>query len=338
MDALLGFSHSVSPRPLSIERASYGLNIPLPGIPLSDHRSWFEELSELGYTDMWSGEVDGPDAFTPLALAVASVPTVRVGTAVVPVFTRGPAVLAQSAAAMAEAAPGRFTLGIGTSSEMVVSRWNGIPFIDPVRRLRDVIRFLRSALSGCRVDEQFDTFSVRGFRLERPPAVVPPIVLAALRPTMLRLAGSEADGAVLSWVGANDVGRAAREVGVGKELVAKIFVCPTEDAEAARAIGRRAVAAYLNVPAYAEQQDWLGRGPLLQEMWDLWKSGDRKGALAAIPDRVVDDLVLHGSPQVIRSGIRDYVENGVTVPVLAIIGAGDCSLQATLRALSPRSA
>src|SRR5271169_2077712 len=96
----------------------YGMTIPFDGIPLSDHRPWIEELVDLGYTDVWSAESDGTDGFTPLALCAAWTPRLRLGTAIIPVFTRGPALIAQSAAAMAEAAPGRFVLGVGTSSDV----------------------------------------------------------------------------------------------------------------------------------------------------------------------------------------------------------------------------
>jgi probable F420-dependent oxidoreductase len=296
----------------------YGMTVPLDGVPLSKHRECYEELVELGYTDAWSSEADSTDAFTPLALAAAWAPTLRLGTAIVPAYTRGPAVLAQSAAALAEAAPGRFVLGIGTSSNVIVERWNGIPFEEPYRRVRDLIRFLRPALRGEKVDVALDTFEVRGFRLGRPPEQVPPILIAALRPGMLRLAGREGDGAIINWLSADDVTRVVREVGPGKEIVARIFVLPLEDAEAARAVARRMITAYLNVPVYAAFHEWLGRGPALKEMWAAWSAGDRKAALAAVPDEVVDDLVIHGSPAEVRAGIQRYVANGVTTPALQI--------------------
>src|SRR6516165_8282667 len=136
----------------------YGMTIPLEGIPLSDHRSWFEELADLGYTDMWSSEASGTDAFTPLALAAAWAPSLRLGSAIVPAFTRGPGLMAMSVAAMAEAAPGRFALGIGTSSNVIVENWNDLAFDEPYRRTRDMIRFLRQALTGERVEGEYATF------------------------------------------------------------------------------------------------------------------------------------------------------------------------------------
>ena len=312
----------------------YGMTVPFDGVSLADHRERYEELVDLGYTDVWSAEADGTDAFTPLALAAAWTPTLRLGTAIVPAYTRGPALLAQSVAALAEAAPGRFAVGVGTSSDVIVARWNDIPFEHPYQRTRDVVRFLRQALDGEKVDATYDTFSVRGFRLGRPPAVVPPILVAALRPGMLHLAGSEGDGAIINWLSAADVARVVPEVGPGKEIVARIFVCPSEDTDTVRAIARRLIAAYLNVPVYAAFHEWLGRGPLLQEMWGAWKAGDRKAALAAIPDQVVDDLVLHGSPREVRAHIQRYVDNGVTTPALALVPVGVDPRQAT-RDLAP---
>jgi probable F420-dependent oxidoreductase len=312
----------------------YGMTVPFAGVALSAHREWFEELGPLGYTDAWSSEVDGADAFTPLALAAAWAPDLRLGTAIVPIFTRGPALIAQSAAALAEAAPGRFVLGVGTSSDVIVERWNDIPFREPYRRTRDLVRFLRRALTGEKVDSAFDTFRVQGFRLDRPPEVVPPILVAALRPGMLRLAGREGDGAIINWLGADDVVRVVGEVGPGKEIVARIFVYPTEDTDKARTVGRRLVAAYLNVPVYAAFHEWLGRGPLLEGMWKAWRAGDRRGALEAIPDQVVDELVIHGSARQVRAGIQRYVDNGVTTPALSIVPV-DIDLRQSVRDLSP---
>ena len=312
----------------------YGITIPFDGVPLAQHRPWLEELVDLGYTDAWSAEADGTDAFTPLTLAAAWTESLRLGTAIVPAFTRGPALLAQSAAALAEAAPGRVAIGIGTSSDVIVERWNGIPFEEPYKRTRDMVRFLKLALTGEKVDAEFDTFKVKGFKLGRPPAVIPPILVAALRPGMLHLAGREAEGAVINWLGADDVPKVVAEVGPDKEVVARIFVCPSEDAATVRAIGRRLVAAYLNVPVYAAFHQWLGRGPQLEGMWKAWKAGDRKLALEEIPDEVVDALIIHGSPAEVRATVKRYMDNGVTIPALAVIPIG-VELRQAIRDLAP---
>ncbi len=89
----------------------FGITIPFDGVTLEAHREWIEELPGLGYTDAWTGEASAADGFTPLALAATWAPTLNLGTAVVPVYTRGPGLLAMQAATLAELAPGRFALG-----------------------------------------------------------------------------------------------------------------------------------------------------------------------------------------------------------------------------------
>jgi probable F420-dependent oxidoreductase len=239
-------------------------------------------------------------------------------------------------AAMAEAAPGRFSLGLGTSSDVIVERWNGLRFEQPYRRVRDTVRFLRSALAGEKVDEVYDTFEVHGFRLARPPAEPPAILVAALRSGMLRLAGQVGDGAIINMLSAEDVKKVVPEVGAGKEIVARIFVMPTEDASLVQAVGRRLIAGYFNVPVYAAFHQWLGRGPQLEGMWRAWNAGDRKAALAEIPDEVVDDIVMHGPPEAVRQHVQRYIDNGVTTPALAIVPVG-IDIGQALRDLAPRA-
>jgi hypothetical protein len=107
-----------------------------------------------------------------------------------------------------------------------------------------------------------------------------------------------------------------------------------EDANVARTIGRRMITAYLNVEAYAEFHRWLGRGPALQRMWDAWAAGDRKAALAAIPDEVVDELVVHGPVDECRAHVQRYVDNGITVAAPMIIPVG-IDLADAVAGLSP---
>src|SRR3954452_3794865 len=158
----------------------WGLTLPLPGVSLPDLRPIVERADAAGYTDLWSGETNGPDGFTPLVMAAGWSERLRLGTGVVGVFTRGPALLAQQAAALAEASGGRFVLGIGASSDRIVEGWNGIPFERPLSKVRETLDFLDAALAGERTET--------GFKLESPPEQPIPIVLAALRGKMLELA------------------------------------------------------------------------------------------------------------------------------------------------------
>jgi probable F420-dependent oxidoreductase len=312
----------------------WGITLPLTGVPLPAHRDIVRELADLGYTDVWSAETAGTDAFTPLALVAEWAPTLRLGTAIAPVYTRGPGLLAMSAATIAELAPGRFVLGIGSSSPVIVEEWNAGAFTEPFGRTRDMLRFLRAALSGAKVTEDYPTFGVRKFRLERPPETPPKIMLAALRPAMLRLAAKEADGAITNWLSVEDVQTVRAEIGPDVELAARIFVCPTEDVDAARGLGRLLISTYLNVPVYAAFHDWLGRGEVLKPMHDAWAAGDRAAANAAIPDEVVDALVVHGSPEQCREHVAEYVANGLDTPAIAILPTGADPVE-MVRALAP---
>ena len=312
----------------------WGITVPFDGVPLSEHRSWYEEAADLGYTDLWSAESGGADAFTPLALAAAWTPTLRLGTAIIPVYTRGPHTLASQIASLCSAAPGRFVVGIGSSSNVIVERWNDIAFEKPYQRVRDTIRFLRAALAGEKVDEEYETFRVRGFRLLIKVAEQPPILVAALRPGMLRLAGREGDGAIINWLSVDDVRTVVPHVGEGKEIVARLFVLPTEDRAVVQMVGRRAIAQYLNVPVYAAFHEWLGRGEMLKDMWAHWQAGERDKATAAIPDELIDDLIVWGGPDQIREHVDRYVAAGVTTPAPAILAPPD-QARATMRALAP---
>src|SRR4029077_11542903 len=133
----------------------------------------------------------------------------------------------------------------------------------------------------------------------------------------------DGDGAIINWLSADDVKQVVPHVGDGKEGVAGIFVCPSEDADAVRTMGRYAISAYLNVPVYKAFHEWLGRGDDLGAMWDAGAAGGPKAAGAGVPDHVVDDLIVHGSPAECRAHLQRYVDNGVTTPALAIFPLGD---------------
>lgn len=312
----------------------WGITLPLTGVPLAAHRDLVKSLPDLGYTDVWTAETNGTDAFTPLALVAEWAPELRLGTAIAPVFTRGPGLLAMTAATIAELAPGRFVLGIGSSSPVIVTDWNAGDLTDPFARNRDTLRFLRAALAGEKVTETYPTFAVRKFKLERPPAQPPRIMLAALRPGMLRLAAKEADGAITNWLSPADVRTVRAEIGPDVELAARVFVCPTEDAAAARALGRLLISSYLTVPVYAAFHEWLGRGEVLKPMHEAWAAGDRAAANAAIPDDVVDDLIVHGSPAACAERVDEYRANGLDTPAIAILPTGADPVE-MVRALAP---
>jgi probable F420-dependent oxidoreductase len=235
------------------------------------------------------------------------------------VFARGPATLAMSAAAVADLAPGRFLLGIGASSSVLTRDWNATAYERPVERVRDTARFLRAALAGELVNREYDTFSVRRFRLEQPPERVPPLLIAALRPAMLRVAAAEGDGVILNWLGVGDVRTVRQVVGEGPLVAARVFVCCSDNADVVRAAARRMIAGYLTVPGYVAFQRWLGRAAALGPLWERWEAGDRKAAAASVPDEVVDDLIVHGTPAQCAARLHAYRRAGVDIPIVKFL-------------------
>jgi probable F420-dependent oxidoreductase len=313
----------------------WGLTLPLPGLPVAEQRELVASLPDLGYTDVWSAELNGVDAFTPLILASQWAPQLRLGTAIVGVYGRAPVTLAVQAATMADLAPGKFVMGIGTSSKVAVEQWNGIPFEKPYQRSRDTLLFLREALAGGKVTHTYETFSVDGFRLAPAPKVPPALALAALRPGMVRLAAAEAGIAITNWLAPKDVPQVRDVAGPDCELVARIFVIPTTDAATARYIGKRMIAAYLTVPVYAAFHQWLGRGEIIEPMLTAWNSGDRKGALEAIPDALVDELVIHGAAEECRERVAEYRATGLDTPVMAVTVVPGVDLAEAITKLAP---
>src|ERR1700683_3038827 len=150
-------------------QSRWGLTLPLSGLSLAAHKDLVAGLPELGYTDVWSAELNGIDGFTPLTLASQWAPELRLGTAIVGIYTRAPVSLAVQGGTLAALAPGKFVLGIGTSSQVAVEQWNGIPFSKPYQRSRDMLRFLRAALTGGKVTQEYEALSGTAFRREPGP-------------------------------------------------------------------------------------------------------------------------------------------------------------------------
>jgi probable F420-dependent oxidoreductase len=321
-------------------------------VPLSQHGPSLREAEEIGYTDAWSAEVDANDAFTPLAAFAAWTEKSRLGCAIASVYTRTPTLLAQTAAAIEELAPGRFCLGIGTSSPAIVERWNGVRLERPMARMRGTIAFLRQAFTGEKTAMTVGPYEVKGFRLGRAPVPPPPIYVAALREQMLRLAGELGEGAITNYISPDDAPRIAgiskgAAAAAGKspdefDVACRIFVIWTEDRQVAHMLGRYIVSAYLTTPYYYAVHEWLGRGDLLAPMMEAWQGGDRQKALGLVPESVVDDIFVFGSPAECRDKIKAYRDNGISTPIINIIPTArepEAQAQQSLeafRALAPR--
>jgi len=291
----------------------WGLTLPLPGLPLAGHEELVRRAEAAGYTDLWSGETNGPDGFTPLALSAAWTDRVRLGTGIVGVFQRGPALLAQEAAALADASGGRFVLGIGSSSDRIVEGWNGIPFRRPRSKVAETLEFVRTALDGER--------TASGFKLETAPAERVPIVLAALRGKMLELAVTRADGAFTNFLPLAALPKVTAQLNGaadGFELLCRFFCLPGER-EQVEPLARFMFSSYITVPVYAAFYRWLGYGDAIAEMAAAWEAKDRQGAAAAAPWELIEDTFVFGSPAQMKERLDAFVAGGVTLPILTPI-------------------
>lgn len=295
----------------------WGLTLPLAGLRLRDHDEIYARAEAAGYTDLWSGETNGPDGFTPLALAAAQTERVRLGTGIVGVFQRGPALLAQQAAALADASGGRFVLGIGASSDRIVAGWNRIPFERPLSRVSETVDFLRPALAGERTET--------GFKLEQAPADPVPIVLAALRGRMLRLAVEKADGAFTNFLPLSGLPRVVEQLEgapEGFELLCRFFCLPGER-EQIEPLARFMFSSYVSVPVYAAFYRWLGHGEAIAEMCAAWDAKDRQGAAAAAPWDLIEEMFILGTPEEMRERLGRFVAGGITLPIVTPITTPD---------------
>jgi probable F420-dependent oxidoreductase len=300
---------------------------------------------EWGYQAIWLAETNGPDSFA-LGGAIAAVTSrATLGTAIVPVFNRTPAVLAMSAATLAQLSQDRFVLGLGSSSHAIVEDWNGIPFELPLTRVRETVAVLRQALSGAKTAFQGKTLRSKGFRLGNPPARPVPIYLAGLREKMLSLAGEIGDGVIVNLfpvtalpqmlaavrAGAARAGRDAAAL----EMVCRFQVAVTDDVPAARNLIRLAFASYFAQPVYNAFLRWCGFEAEASALSAAFARGDRAGSAAALPDAMIDRIAILGPAERCREQIAEFVAAGVTTPVISPLATDPRQIQAIFEAFAP---
>jgi probable F420-dependent oxidoreductase len=295
--------------------------------------------ADLGYRSFWTAETTGPEAFTILAAAGAAAPGLDLGTGVIALQLRTPMVVAMAGATLQALHPASdILLGVGISSPVVTERWHGVPYGDrPLARVREYVTLLRACLSGERVDFAGDFYQVKGFRLgvrlgERRPQ----IVVGALNPGMLRLAGALADGVLLNYLPASHVGWSVERVREGGDATVYAYVhagvCEREEGVE---LARRDLFSYAVVPSYAANFERAGFADEVAEISERHEAGDREGALAAVSDRMVDAIDVMGDPDTVHATMRSYVDAGADVPVLMPLPWGAdrrASAAATVRA------
>ena len=313
-----------------------GFTVPLLPFTVRESCELAREAEGRGYTDAWSAEVSGTDGFAVAAAVGVATESMRLGTAIVPAYTRPPALIAMGALTAQQASNGRFTLGIGASSPAIIESWMGLAYDRPYRRMKETLEAVRAALTGEKVDYVGETLHVKGFRLESPPAQPIPIFLAALGPRMLGLAAEAADGVAL-FLATEDGVRLAAKAAPGKELIARIMCFVNQPRDEVRQFARWVINPYLAVPGYNRFIAEQGFEDVARAVADAWRGGDRKAALAAIPDELIDGLVICGPPEECKERIESFREAGLSTPVMMFLSTqmSHESTKEALLALSP---
>lgn len=282
---------------------------------------------ELGYQSFWTAETTGPEAFSLLGAVGSAAPDLDLGTGVLALQLRTPMVVAMAGATLQALHPDRdILLGVGISAPVVTQRWHGVPYTDrPLAQVREYLTLLRACLSGEKVDFAGDFYTVKGFRLgvklgDRRPR----IVLGALNPKMLALAGELADGVLLNYLPASHVGWSVEQVRKGGDATVHAYVhagvCRREEGIE---LARRDLFSYAVVDSYAANFTRAGFGDEVTEIRERFTAGDRAGAMAAVSERMVDAIDIMGDEDTVRDAMRSYASEGVDVPILMPLPWGE---------------
>ena len=316
-------------------------------MPVTEFPAIAREAEARGYRTAWVGEASGTEAIVLSTLIATHTETLQIANGVIPVQTRTPIVYGQAAATLAHLAPGRFALGLGLSSEIIVGQWHGLPFTPSIQQMREAVQIIRITAAGERVNFAGRFYRLKNFRLAIPaPSPAPRIYLAALGPRMCELAGEVADGVLLNWIppaavaaslrhveaGAKQAGRSLADV----DVAVQVRTCVTDEREPAREALARDITGYAIVGAYARFFAACGFAEEVETVNAAWEAGDRAGAVKAISARVLDGLGVVGSPAVCHEQLAAFARTGVTPVVFPFAPRGPAaraSLLRTFRAL-----
>ena len=298
-----------------------------PALPLAEYLALARDVEARGYHTAWAGETAGGDAITLMTLLASQTQRIGVASGVIPIQTRSPIILGMSAATLAHVAPGRISLGLGVSSRIIVEQWHGVPFHAGLGQIREAVQIIRMTAAGERVNFEGKFYRLKNFKLTAPPPSPPPkIVLAALGPEMLELAGEIADGVLLNWIPPEAVPasithleagtrRAGRTLD-GFEIAGFIRTTVTAEPETARAGLARDITGYAIVDAYASFFRSVGYAEEMTAINSAWKAGDRSGAVREVSPRVLDGLGVVGDEKFCRERFAEYARAGLTMPVV----------------------
>jgi coenzyme F420-dependent oxidoreductase len=278
-----------------------------------------ERAESLGYERVWLPETWGRDAVTVLTSIARETERVGIGTSIMPLYSRSPALIGQTAATLGEVSDGRFRLGLGPSGPIVVENWHGVEYGNPLRRTRETVDVVREVLSGEEVTYDGEYFDLEGFRLRcDPPDPAPPIDVAGMGPKAVELAGRFADGwhALMLTPGglADRIEDLERGADLGERdpddlrVTLSLTCAALDDPERAREIVRQHTAFYVGGMGtfYRENLARQGYEETAHAVYDAWNEGDRERATAAIDDDLLDDLAVAGTPEEARDRLESF--------------------------------
>ncbi len=327
------------------------LHLPVAAQPSVDSLVSLAVLGERrGYDHVWLPETWGRDAVTVLTRIAAETERIGIGPSILNVYSRSPALLAQTAVTLGEVADGRLRVGIGPSGPAVVEGWHGVEFDRPLRRSREYLEIFRTVTAGEDLEYDGDVFSLSGFRLRcEPPAEPIPIDAAGMGPKSVELAGRFADGwhaIVFTPEGLRDrLGDLHRGIELGGRdpddvrVSLSVTACALEDGERARELARGHVAFYVAAMGtyYRRSLARQGYASEADAIAAAWANGDREGARALVDDELLDALCAAGTPERARSELEkfDAIDGLDEVAVSFPRGASPAEIEATVEALSP---
>ncbi len=311
-------------------------------MPLAEFPAMAREAETRGYRAAWVGEASGTEAIVLSTLIATHTSRIQIANGVIPVQTRTPIVYGQAAATLAHLAPGRFALGLGLSSEIIVGQWHGLPFAPSIQQMREAVQIIRMAAAGERVNFEGKFYRLKNFRLAIPaPSPAPRIYLAALGPKMCELAGEVADGVLLNWIPPSAVPESVRHVEAGAKRASRsladidvsvyVRTCVTDEREPVREVLARDITGYAIVNAYARFFVECGFAEEVEAVNAAWKAGDRAGAVKGISERMLDGLGAVGSAEVCREQLGAFARIGVTPVVLPFAPPGPTARASLLR-------
>jgi len=313
-----------------------------------------KQADSLGYHSFWTGESWGRDVFTVLTMVACHTENLRLGAGIVNVFSRTPALIAQTVASLDILSKGRAILGLGSSGRIVVENWHGVPFDSPLARTREYIDIIRLALSGGPVNHQGKFYQMDRFRMMSPPVQERvPIYIASLGPKNLALTGELADGWLPIWAHREQIpdlkeaiGLAAAKAGrvITDVTTAPYIMCYAAGDPQDLAIGDRLLrdhmAYYIGGMGsyYFDSFSRAGFASEAQAVQDAWGSGDRERAAAAVSDRMLESVAVIGTPEQCRSQLAQFRQAGVDLPIATFPhGADVAAILRTIKALAPQA-